>query len=142
MTLQKNASLKVCNWCGQSENEVKFQKAQKAMCSPCRQGIPKEIVETTPVYYTYLHVCPYSNDIVYVGKGVNYRALAAWGSGGRDPDHAKWLHERLVEGNNPYQLCQIHDYGMPADQAETKEATLKQKFKEAGHSLKFCKDIK
>lgn len=142
MTSQSKDSIRTCNWCGLSEKEVKFQATQKNMCSPCRQGIPKEIIENSNVFYTYIHQCPYSNDIVYVGKGVNYRVISAWGSGSRDPDHAKWMYSILSDGNNPYSVFKIHDYGMSSADAEIKEETLKQRFKAVGHSLKFCKDVK
>lgn len=142
MILQQNDSTKICNWCSRSSEETAFQAKQKNICSECRQGVPKEIIENSNVFYTYIHQCPYSNDIVYVGKGVNYRVISAWGSGSRDPDHAQWMYKILCDGNNPYSVFKIHDYGMSSLEAEKKEAILKTRFLEAGHSLKFCKDIK
>jgi hypothetical protein len=54
-------------------------------------------------YYVYIHFHPVTKDVVYVGKGKTHRA---WESDrGRQPDHATWIADLLLQGYSPRRLC-------------------------------------
>ena len=121
---------KTCRYCYQTEKDTKFQQSQNDVCSACRQVMDKHEVAMSEAYYVYAHKCPYSGDIVYVGKGVNYRALHAWGSGSREPEHGRWMFHMMNEGHNPYELFPIVDYGLTDENAKQKESLYKRRYKD------------
>lgn len=46
-------------------------------------------------FYVYVHKCPDSGEVVYVGRGINKRAWEING-GKRKPDHVEWLKGKDV----------------------------------------------
>lgn len=68
-------------------------------------------------FYTYLHIDPRTNEVVYVGKGCLGRAWDVDRNRSSHPDHQEWLYELYDLGFLPPDWTQIIASGCSEDAA-------------------------
>ena len=82
------------------------------------------------IHYVYLHVCPMSDDVFYVGHGSKGRAWRcdSYGDvpkyGHRSKDHSDYLDTLMMEGYCPADWVVIHAQGLSKKEAAEKEQFL------------------
>lgn len=72
-------------------------------------------------YYVYFHIDPKTHEVLYVGKGTGGRAWDTSRSRKYNPEHIKWLQNKMKEGYIPTDYVVILDKGLTETEAFKKE---------------------
>jgi len=90
------------------------------------------------IYYVYVHVIPYTTEVVYVGHGcrerawtcrVNPKAGRGIGGGHRQPDHGAWCEQMMAAGYAPNEWVYIKYKQLDKEKAREIERSLIEHYK-------------
>ena len=73
------------------------------------------------VFYVYLHVCPKTKEVVYVGKGTSGRAWDVTRARAGYEEHQQWMLSLIAEGFLPHEWVEILHRGLTESEAFGKE---------------------